>query len=115
MIEIKLDKEKQHVFELIYNLKEYIPQSYLKNHEQYIEVNFLKDLFTKNPEIKFLGKQQMIWTIHFYYEYKDKKFGLILDEDYGVVSFFTEKIDDREVIAEFLVLLIQNQKNIRES
>ncbi|WML33473.1 hypothetical protein [Clostridium sp. OS1-26] len=115
MIEIKLDKEKEHIFELIYNLKEYIPQAYFNKYEQYVEVNFFKDLFAMNPKIKFLGKQKMIWTIHFYYEYQDKKFGLVLDEDYDIVSFFTEKIDDREVIAEFLVLLIQNQKNIRES
>lgn len=110
MIKIKLDEKNECVFEIVYYLKEYIPQKYFDTSEQYIELYFLKDLFTQDPKIKFLGKQHIIWTIHFDYEYDGKKFVMVLDEDYDIVSFFTEKKDDRKVIAEYLVSIIEKFK-----
>ena len=110
MIKFKLDEKNERVFEIVYYLKEYIPQKYFDKYEQYIEVHFLEDLLTKDPKIKFLGKQQIIWTMHFDYEYEGKKFGMVLDEDYDIVSFFTEKRDDRKVIAEYLVSIIEKFK-----
>lgn len=94
----------------MYYLKEYIPQKYFDKYEQYIEIHFLEDLFTQDLKIKFLEKQHNIWTIHFYYEYEGKKFAMVLDEGYGSISFFTEKRNDRKVIAEYLVSLIEKFK-----
>lgn len=110
MIKIKLYEKNDFIFEIVYYLQEYIPQKYFDKYEQYIEVHFLEDLFTQDPKIKFLGKRYMIWTIHFDYEYDSKKFGMVLDEDYDIVSFFTEKSDDRKFIAEYLVSIIEKSK-----
>lgn len=110
MIKIKLDEKNECIFEIVYYLQEYIPQKYFDRYKQYIEVNFLEDLFTQDPKIKFLGKRHIIWTMHFDYEYDNKKFGMVLDEDYDIVSFFTEKSNDRKVISEYLVSIIEKFK-----
>lgn len=110
MIEIKLDEKNEFVFEILYYLKEYISQEYFDKYEKYTEIHFIEDLLAQDPEITFLGKQHFIWTIHFNYEYECKKFGMVLDEDYDIVSFFTEKRDDRKIIAEYLVSIIEKFK-----
>jgi len=109
MIKIELNNDKEHIFQISYNLKAYIPQEYFNKYKQYVELYFLKDLFA-NSEIDYLGKQQMIWSTDYYYEIEGRKFTLSLDEDYAFVSFFSQEIEDREVIAEYIVLLIQNQQ-----
>ncbi|WP_054024940.1 hypothetical protein [Bacillus sp. FJAT-28004] len=106
MIEIVYDTEKERIFEFSYKLREYIPDSIYKEHPRYTELHFIQGLFELEPCIQFIGEFPMIWSIHYKYKYKDKGYILVLDEDYGFVSYAVDNPSDRKEVAEYIYSLI---------
>ena len=106
MIEILYDKEKEHIFELRYELHEYIIESNFEKYPENPELHFIQDLFDVNSSIQFIGKFPMIWSTHYVYKYMDKSFTLVLDEDYDLINYAVENPADRKEIAEYICKLI---------
>lgn len=110
MIEIIYDTEKEHIFDLRYELHKYIPESNFEKYPQNTELHFLQDLFDVNSHIQFIGKYPMIWSMHYIYKYMDKIFTLVLDEDYDLVNYAVDNPKDRKEIAEYICKLIVDKK-----
>ena len=109
MIEINYDREKERVFDLSYFLKEYIPDSIYMEYPINTELHFMQKLLDKDPDIHYLGSSEMIWSIDYKYKYKEKIFTLVLDEDYGFISYAVDDSKERNEIAEYLKRLIENR------
>ena len=73
MIEIIYDTEKEHIFDLRYELHKYIPESIFEKYPENTELHFIQDLFDVNSSIQFIGESPMIWSTHYIYKYMDKK------------------------------------------
>jgi hypothetical protein len=110
MVKINYDKEKERIFALSYVLNEYIPDSILKEHSEYPELQFIQKLFSDDSNVQFIGESPMIWSVHYIYKYKNKSFTLVLDEDYDLITYSVENSNDRIEIAEYICKLIEKQK-----
>jgi len=106
VIEIIYDKEKELIFELSYNLHEYIPDSIFQKYPQNTELHYLHELFTVDSYIQFKGEFPMIWSTHYLYECGHKGFIVVLDEDYDIISYAVQNPIDRKEIAEYISKLI---------
>ncbi|MCD9025052.1 hypothetical protein [Cohnella silvisoli] len=109
MIEINYDAEKEHIFDLRYILKKYIPESFFREYPNNTELHFIKRLFTNDLYIRFIGEYPMIWSTHYKYKYKNRGFTLVLDEDYDLISYAVDNPGDRNEVAEYIFsIMVKN-------
>lgn len=112
MVEIVYN-ENPCVFDLCFNIKEYIPAEYFETskNETSAELNYFIDMLTKNKMLSSkISYVQMIWSRHYKCFFHGTSFIMIYDEDYGFVSFAVDDPKDRVKIAEVLKDLIKKEK-----
>lgn len=112
MIQIIYDSDKDHIFDLRYDLYKYIPKPIFEKYSESSELHFIRELFTVDPYIHFIREYPMVWSRHYVYRYIDKIFTMALDEDYNLINYVVENIKDRKEVAEYICKLIENQKKV---
>ena len=122
MIEIQYTKSKSgydNCFDILFNLKEYIPKVFFEQHENGdgAELYFFISLLHKFGmfDCKKEHYHQIIWSTHYDCIYSGIPFTLIYDEDYDTVSFSVdpENMQHKTLIAERIQQLVKAEsKNI---
>ena len=122
MIEIQYTKSKSgydNCFDILFNLKEYIPKVFFEQHENGdgAELYFFISLLHKFGmfDCKKEHYHQIIWSTHYDCIYSGIPFTMIYDEDYDIVSFSVdpENMQHKTMIAERIQQLVKAEsKNI---
>ena len=122
MIEIQYTKSKSgydNFFDILFNLKEYIPKVFFEQHENGdgAELYFFISLLHKFGmfDCKKEHYHQIIWSTHYDCIYSGIPFTMIYDEDYDTVSFSVnpENMQHKTMIAERIQQLVKAEsKNI---
>ena len=122
MIEIRYTKSKSgydNCFDILFNLKEYIPKVFFEQHENGdgAELYFFISLLHKFGmfDCKKEHYHQIIWSTHYDCIYSGIPFTMIYDEDYDTVSFSVdpENMQHKTMIAERIQQLVKAEsKNI---
>ena len=122
MIEIQYTKSKSgydNCFDILFNLKEYIPKVFFEQHENGdgAELYFFISLLHKFGmfDCKKEHYHQIIWSTHYDCIYSGIPFTMIYDEDYDTVSFSVnpENMQHKTMIAERIQQLVKAEsKNI---
>ena len=122
MIEIRYTKSESgydNCFDILFNLKEYIPKVFFEQHENGdgAELYFFISLLHKFGmfDCKKEHYHQIIWSTHYDCIYSGIPFTMIYDEDYDTVSFSVdpENMQHKTMIAERIQQLVKAEsKNI---
>ncbi len=111
--------ENPHVFDLLFNIQDYIPAKYFDGDEKNVELLYYKDLFLKNNMLN--PKEEgipMIWSTHYSCTYgrlfNKIRFTMVYDEDYGIVSFAVNHPKHRVKIAEKIRSLVEKEKLLHD-
>jgi len=107
---INYNAEKKLIFDLNYNLHDYVPPELISEDIHTAELKYIIRILGTDPNIKYLGKMTLVWCIHFKFELGMRKFSVVFDEDYAIVSFATDSAKDREKVAEYIASLIEKNK-----
>jgi len=111
MVTINYYKNKLSIFDLSFNLREYIPDNYFTDTIDFsAEIRFYIDLFNKNNILKDSGTIQ-IWSICYKCVYDEIPFQMIYDEDYGFVHFYVEIPEDKVKVAKALKNFVEATKH----
>ncbi len=110
MIEIKYNNENS--FELLFKLKDYIPQKYFNINKDGsgAELYFYRDLFKHNKSFKIIKHELIIWDIKFFCEYKGIPFKMYYDTDWDLINFAVDTQIHEKFIAESIKHLLETQK-----
>ena len=118
MIEIRYSQSEagyNNCFDLLFNLKEYIPNVFFEQHENGVgaELYFFISLLHKFGmfDCKKEHYHTLIWSTHYDCVYNGIPFTMIYDEDYDIVSFSVppENIQYKTTIAERIKQLVKDE------
>ena len=122
MMEIRYTKSESgydNCFDILFNLKEYIPKVFFEQHENGdgAELYFFISLLHKFGmfDCKKEHYHQIIWSTHYDCIYSGIPFTMIYDENYDTVSFSVdpENMQHKTMIAERIQQLVKAEsKNI---
>ena len=102
-------------FDLLFNLKEYIPNVFFEQHENGVgaELDFFISLLHKFGmfDCKKEHYHTVIWSTHYDCVYKNIPFTMIYDKDYDIVSFavIPKDIQHMVTIAERIKQLVEDE------
>lgn len=114
MIKIKYNNENS--FELLFVLKDYIPQKYfdINKDGSGAELYFYRDLLKNNKQFKIKKQELIIYDVEFSCEYKGIPFKMYYDTDWDLISFVIDTPIYLEAIAESIKHLVEIQKKLLE-
>ena len=112
---LKSEAGYNNCFDLLFNLKEYIPNVFFEQHENGVGAEFYFFISLLHKFGMFNCKKEhyhtVIWSTHYDCVYKDIPFTMIYDEDYDIVSFAVspDDIQHMATIAERIKQLVEDE------